>query len=49
MTGLVLPLRETMYDSRVIVLDKAFVRSENGRYYVYMDENGSLRTKQFLT
>ena len=32
----------------MIVLDKAFVRSENGKYYVYKDENGILK-KQFLT
>lgn len=41
-------LKRSSENSGVIVLDKAFVRSENGRYYVYMDENGSLK-KQFLT
>lgn len=41
-------LKRSSENSGVIVLDKAFVRSENGKYYVYMDENGSLK-KQFLT
>ncbi len=41
-------LKRTSENSGVIVLDKAFVRSENGKYYVYMDENGVLK-KQFLT
>ncbi len=31
-----------------IVLDKAFVRTENGQSYVYKDENGTLK-KQILT
>lgn len=41
-------LKRTSENSGVIVLDKAFVRTENGKYYVYMDENGVLK-KQFLT
>lgn len=41
-------LQRSSENSGVIVLDKAFVRSENGKYYVYMDENGVLK-KQFLT
>lgn len=35
-------------NSGVIVLDKAFVRTENGAYYVYKEENGVLK-KQPLT
>ena len=30
-------------NSGVIVLDKAFVRTENGAYYVYKEENGVLK------
>lgn len=41
-------LQQNTDNSGVIVLDKAFVRSENGKYYVYKDENGILK-KQFLT
>ncbi len=35
-------------NSGVIVLDKAFVRTENGACYVYKEENGVLK-KQPLT
>lgn len=32
--------------SQTIVLDKAFVRMENGAYYVFKDENGVLKKQQ---
>lgn len=41
-------LQEKTQNSNVIVLDKAFVRTENGKYYVYKDDNGVLK-KQLLT
>lgn len=41
-------LQNSTDDSSLIVLDKAFVRTENGSYYVYKDDNGVLK-KQPLT
>lgn len=41
-------LQTSTDSSGVIVLDKAFVRTENGKYYVYKDDNGVLK-KQYLT
>ncbi|MBR2765108.1 MAG: hypothetical protein IKE03_03890 [Blautia sp.] len=35
-------------DSKGIVLEKAFVRSENGNYYVYKDDGGVLK-KQYVS
>lgn len=35
-------------DSDAFTLSRAFVRSENGRYYVYKDDNGVLK-KQYIT
>lgn len=41
-------LESTAIDSNSLVLQKAFVRTENGKSYVYKDDNGVLK-KQFLT
>lgn len=40
-------LQRATDNSGVIVLDKAFVRMDNGKYYVYKDDNGVLK-KQVL-
>lgn len=41
-------LKNSEEAKNVIVLDRAFVRVENGQNYVYKDDNGTLK-KQFLT
>ena len=40
-------LQKSADDTKGIVLEKAFVRSENGNYYVYKDDNGVL-VKQYV-
>ena len=42
-------LKNNTSDSKVIVLDKAFVKSENGSYYVYKDDNGILKKQKIVT
>ena len=42
-------LKNNMSNSKVIVLDKAFVKSEDGSYYVYKDDNGVLKKQKVST
>lgn len=42
-------LKNDMTNSKVIVLDKAFVKSENGSYYVFKDDNGVLKKQKVST
>ncbi len=41
-------LKENSQDSNTIVLSKAYVRSENGSYYVYKDDNGVLKKQSVV-
>ena len=47
--SLTISIQKDSDSSKGIVLDKAFVRSENGNYYVMKDDNGFLKKQYVLS